>query len=545
MGYRYDETGGVYVDEDTGQEVSYEQAHQVDTSTARPMTPEESASYQKYLDYRNYINLKASESKNSWAEAFKFVAQVAPMMIGVPADIGSAILAEAGITGASPAINAAVGSAAINAGTTAAMGGNFEQVLQSAASGAAASGINVQMGGGVTGAVTGSAAGTAIAGGDANQVIMNALAAGVGAGVQGATGSAALGSLARSTVITGEVSGQNLFNAAIAGINAGDSIEKTERSINNALEDLSSTFGAQTEGQDTVAGGAGQDTLGGAETTDQDQIVDPFQDIAPPPAEDPNAVTLDPITVQGQREQPVVSDVVTDVTRTAAPASTDQQIIDLIAQETAPVAEDPNALKLEQVTITGKREPESNVSPVVTDVSTGRPAEELDRVTTTYVTDPFQDIAPPQDTANVSATVTDVDTGTPATELDRVTVSGERETDPQLDTVTITAAREPSTAVTDVTTETTAPTAAAEEPAAKEEPKKEEEPRQRYPTVTGVPPKRRPRTPIITGATTPRLLADALAAYRPSGAIEGKRTGDERQDVWNEKSLRLRDALGL
>ncbi len=79
----------------------------------------------------------------------------------------------------------------------------------------------------------------------------------------------------------------------------------------------------------------------------------------------------------------------------------------------------------------------------------------------------------------------------------------------------------------------------------KEEPKKEEEPRQKYPTVTGVPPKTRTRAPIITGATTPRLLADALAAYRPAGAIEGKGTGDERQDVWNEKSLRLRDALGL
>jgi hypothetical protein len=144
----------------------------------------------------------------------------------------------------------------------------------------------------------------------------------------------------------------------------------------------------------------------------------------------------------------------------------------------------------------------------------------------------------------VSATVTDVNTGTPATELDRVTVSGERETDPQLDTVTVTAAREPDPVITDVTTETTAPTAAAEEPAAKEEPKKEE-PSQKYPTVTGVPPKTRTRAPIITGATTPRLLADALAAYRPSGAIEGKGTGDERQDVWNEKSLRLRDALGL
>ena len=438
-----------------------------------------------------------------WSDIGRAAAVVASIVLpGVGSSIGSAILAEAGITGTSAAVNAAVGSAAINAATTLAQGGNLEQVLQSAASGAAASGINVQMGGGITGAVTGSAAGTAIAGGDANQVVMNALAAGVGAGVQGATGSAALGSLARDTVRTGDVSGQNLFNAAIAGLKAGDSIEKTERAISDTLERGSSYLSSQAEGQDTAAGGAGQDTLGGA--TDQDQIVDPFQDIAPPPTEDPNAVALEPVTIQGQREQPVISDVVTDVTRPTTPTSTDQQVIDLIAQEAAPVTADPNAVP-------------------------------LDRVTTTYVTDPFQDIAPPQDTANVSATVTDVDTGRPATELDRVTV---------------TAAREPDSVVTDVTTETTAPTIAQEEatseeePAAKEEPKKEE-PSQKYPTVTGVPPKRRTKAPIITGATTPRLLADALAAYRPAGAIEGKGTGEERQDVWNEKSLRLRDALGL
>jgi hypothetical protein len=41
------------------------------------------------------------------------------------------------------------------------------------------------------------------------------------------------------------------------------------------------------------------------------------------------------------------------------------------------------------------------------------------------------------------------------------------------------------------------------------------------------------------------LLADALAAYRPAGAIEGEESGKERQNVWNEKSLRLKDALGL
>jgi hypothetical protein len=67
-----------------------------------------------------------------------------------------------------------------------------------------------------------------------------------------------------------------------------------------------------------------------------------------------------------------------------------------------------------------------------------------------------------------------------------------------------------------------------------------------YPVVIGVTPPPRPRAPsTITGASPARLLADALAAYRPAGAIEGEESGKERQNVWNEKSLRLKDALGL
>jgi hypothetical protein len=67
-----------------------------------------------------------------------------------------------------------------------------------------------------------------------------------------------------------------------------------------------------------------------------------------------------------------------------------------------------------------------------------------------------------------------------------------------------------------------------------------------YPVVISVTPAPKPRAPsTITGASPARLLADALAAYRPSGAIEGEESGKERQNVWNEKSLRLKDALGL
>jgi len=40
-------------------------------------------------------------------------------------------------------------------------------------------------------------------------------------------------------------------------------------------------------------------------------------------------------------------------------------------------------------------------------------------------------------------------------------------------------------------------------------------------------------------------LSQALTAVRPAGETEGTATGRERQQVWNEASLRLKDALGL
>lgn len=40
-------------------------------------------------------------------------------------------------------------------------------------------------------------------------------------------------------------------------------------------------------------------------------------------------------------------------------------------------------------------------------------------------------------------------------------------------------------------------------------------------------------------------LGQALTGYRGAGEIEGQKTGKPRKNVWNEESLRLKDALGL
>ena len=66
---------------------------------------------------------------------------------------------------------------------------------------------------------------------------------------------------------------------------------------------------------------------------------------------------------------------------------------------------------------------------------------------------------------------------------------------------------------------------------------------------SGRTPKPRPRTNLGTTLQAPfapsTTLGQALTGYRGAGEIEGKKTGKPRRDVWNEESLRLKDALGL
>jgi hypothetical protein len=120
---------------------------------------------------------------------------------------------------------------------------------------------------------------------------------------------------------------------------------------------------------------------------------------------------------------------------------------------------------------------------------------------------------------------------------------------PTLPPVTIVPTTEPPTLPPTLPPETTPPVttlppATTAPPTSKPTSRPTKEPT--YPVVISVTPEPRPRAPsTITGVSPARLLADALAAYRPAGAIEGEESGRERQNVWNEKSLRLKDALGL
>jgi hypothetical protein len=65
----------------------------------------------------------------------------------------------------------------------------------------------------------------------------------------------------------------------------------------------------------------------------------------------------------------------------------------------------------------------------------------------------------------------------------------------------------------------------------------------------GKEPPKKPRPELRTTLQGPfyptSTLGQALTGYRGAGEIEGKKTGKPRKNVWNEESLRLKDALGL
>jgi len=435
---------------------------------------------------------------NTFNQVTSIILSVATLAVpGLGEMIGAQILEGLGITTATAAVEAGVGAAALSAGSTAAQGGSFNDVLKGAATAGFATGINVGMGGGVAGAATGSLVGSAIQGGSVDQVLVNAVAAGAGAGVQGVLGPAA-GTIVRDLIKTGEVSDRTLINAAVSEISAwnktGDRkapiVEGQPMAVPTEAESVPERFSLEPQAETPTE----------AETP------------VPTDATVPGGPTLDTQTITAT--SPTISPVVTDL-----------DLVRQVSQQQQPTVT-PQAL--EQVIVQGQG---SNVAPVETGV-TSETVPSTAAVATPTPEQPFPTptITPiPGQEEEEAPVVTDVSSTTLAPE------AGFEEYQPlpdRLDSVTVQAF-----------TKTPAETEVKAEEPKKEEPKKET--KKLYPTITSVPTPRRSRQPIITGASPARLLADALSAYRPAGAIEGEESGKERQNVWNEKSLRLKDALGL
>ena len=667
----YDADGNFYNPYEPGTfEYDYEQSQAL--PPAVEYTPEENAqAIAAYNQYQNFLAANPEYVANAQAVAQRYVQEsggsdkwlgtilpaalaVVPLLIpGVGQVLGASILSSVGITGASAAVTEGVGAAALSAATTAASGGSVEDVLKAAAGAGAAAGLNIGMGGGVSGAVTGSAAGTLIKGGDASQVLTNAFAAGVGAGVQGAMtenpdAGKIIGSAARTYIATGGNVDQTLLNTAATAIGTLDQpttyAKTTTAQPAQGAEPFkygNDTYQELEDGTAKVTTQSGNVRILSAETFNeikQDYASDvaagavpapsgpviPPQTVAevapvvsptvtdldlvkqvaeqPAPAVDPAA--LEKVIVQGQGANvanvaPVSTEITTprpDTTAGLPTPEVDQQTLQKVIVQgqganvanvapveinvpsdtvpssktvITPTTEDP----FPKSTIEAEKEKEKEAA-VVTDLPTTRPDTtagltggdtDLGRVDIGYVTDPFVDIAPPSgdektdlgtqyinypvdpfvdiappsesdggttlDTVKVNYPVdpfVDID---PPTELEKVIVTEKPELTPETPPPPGPLPPEPPPP----------PPGPDEE---KEKPKKEI--KKTYPTITTVPPPKKPRAPpIITGASPARLLADALAAYRPSGAVEGVDSGKQRQNVWNEKSLRLKDALGL
>jgi len=480
----------------------------------------------------------------SWKKALSFVAPVvaivAPEVIPF---IGSSILGGAaaaegvgaaiGLTASQ--VSSAVGSAALAAGSTAAAGGSVEDVFTAAASAGAASGINFAAGGGVTGAVAGSVAGTAIKGGDESQIVTNAFAAGVGAGVQGAMtnnpdAGKIIGSAARTYISSGGNIDQTLLNTAATAIGTLDkpstsTVYSKTTTAQPATGSAPFKYGNDTyqeldDGTAKVTTQSGNVRIIGADTFNEIKE-DYLKDVASTVPAVPSDVNLEKQTI-AETTSPAVSPVVTDldlIKKVSAGTSGNT------APSIVSVEQPSSANQFPTPTISPKQEDASNV---VTDVTTGQTSDPVDlgKQTISYVVDPFVDIAPPADlgTQYINYPVDPfVDIAPPSEDAD-------------LGTVTV---REKGGLPPD-----TEPPALEPEQKPEPEPSKEaEQDKTFYPIVTNVRKKPSARQPIIS-ASPARALADVLAAYRPpAGAIEGVESGKEREPVWNTESLR--NALGI
>jgi hypothetical protein len=548
-------------------------------------------------------------------------------------------------------------------------GGTVEDVIRNAAGAGVSVGLNFGMGGGVSGAVAGSTAGTIVRGGDASQVVTNAFAAGVGAGVQGAMtenpdAGKIVGSAARTYIATGGNVDQTLLSATLTGIGTLDqntagtsSLPKTSTSppVGQSFNYGGNTYQELEDGTAQVTNAKGntfviprdsfqelkedyandsavgaiapssvaatlqpvnvigtaqlQDTTynllsnGGAEYFDsrgtkrtlspQEWVVEQSQlggTVAPTlPPVSVTATTLPPsldtqiLSLMNATEAPTlflgtVAPTLPPVkiSATTLPPTLDDQILDLISPTTAPT--------LPPVSITATTElptlpptlpPATSPPPTLPGVTVSAttelptlsptlPVPTLPGVTITATSElptlpPWWDqltaipTLPPVEIVATTELPTLPPTLPPVVITETTGIPTLPPTlppfTPTLPPVTITPTTETPTLPPTLPPETTPPVttlppATTAPPTSKPTGRPTKEPT--YPVVITVTPEPRPRAPsTITGVSPARLLADALAAYRPAGAIEGEESGKERQNVWNEKSLRLKDALGL
>jgi hypothetical protein len=444
--------------------------------------------------------------------AFKKVAAVALVVIAIvnpaliPA-IGNSILTTLGVAAPSAAAATAAGSAAITTASSLAQGNSLTDSLKAGAVSGVTSFVGISTatatGSSAIGSAAGSAAGTVVAGGRPEDIIRNAVSGGIGAGVGDAVGSTEFG----KTTGVGTAAGKGVGTFIATGGNVEEAINVA---VNTQLIDLANV------GYQNYKDNAYKATLSPEQqaAADAQKLVDTSK--AQPGTQLADAGTgtmtdagnqLGEVRVTAGREAGAVENVLpytsTTVTKpTSKPAGT-----------------------LPEVKVTAKREP-------------GAPENVLP-YTSTNVSKPSVSV-PGQ--------------SKPGGEI---VVTAQRETD-SLPEVKVTAQREPGApenvlpfTVTDSLPEvqvTGQREIVEENQPIPEKSAKEAPAKTVYPSMyfTGVAPTS--GSPLAQGlnlSSGAPLPTTGLTSSRGAGEIESKESGKKRSTVWNEESLRLKDALGL
>jgi hypothetical protein len=230
--------------------------------------------------------------------------------------------------------------------------------------------------------------------------------------------------------------------------------------------------------------------------------------------------------------------------KAAADAALERAKKGLAAADTGTVSD--TGRQLGDVTVTAKRDPTLDTSIISPNVSVTpkTTAPSLAPVTVTASKEP----STIQDTSIVSP-----DVSVAGKKDGVVNVVGKREYPPALAPVTVTASKEPTIQDTDITLpETTVTGTQKTEPTdtSAKEAKPPVDAQGRYdPSL------------FIYGGKSPSTLGSSLKTQAPfyplagtsggltstrgAGELESKETGKARKNVWNEESLRLKDALGI
>jgi hypothetical protein len=237
-----------------------------------------------------------------------------------------------------------------------------------------------------------------------------------------------------------------------------------------------------------------------------------------------------------------------------APTPTEQDLIDLLTkqlpelQPTLPQEQKPvSAPEAQQVEVTAP----AAAPPVAEEVFSEVPSEQR----------PFEPVIPPSSTTPEPQRVQIEAQAPPAQITDQDIIDLITPEVPELEPpllpvpeemkVTVTGQKPPTEE--DLVAEVTEPAATEEKteaPAPKPEPDKPAKPpKPSELDIFGyIPPKKRGPTSLATvlqGPTVTTGFTSGLGTPRAPGEIESEVTGKKRRNVWNEASLRLKDALGL